>query len=126
VDFHIWPPRGTNLSWITQLDHPARSAASIGFQAALPYLVSIVILAACLFYLSAGRKRDFLWLNVVLTGVLFPLADISFGVAAYWFSDNDFHHIFGSGSLVARAVLTFWVAVLAALSALSLGRASRA
>ena len=120
-------PQGSTLSSFKIPDPDPRDGSVPNvLQAALPYLVSLAILAACLLYLGMPRERGFVWLNIVLTGVLFPLADISFGVTAYWFADNDFYYIFGSGSLTARVVLSFWVAVLAVLSFWIVGRASRA
>ena len=117
LDVHIWPPQGWNLSWITHLDPPTRGAASVQFQAALPYLISLLFLLASLYYLSANQRRsDWLWWNVTLTGVIFPLADLAAGTTAYWFADNDFFHIFGSGSNGVRAALSFWVLVLGTVS----------
>ncbi len=119
VDVHIWPPKGWNLSWMTEITNPQRSLASLRLQGALPYLISLFMLLGGLFYLSGlsgAPRRSFLWLNVVLTAVIFPLADLVAGVGAYWLAENDFYYVFGPGTLLLRGVLSFWVLVLGGLA----------
>jgi len=112
VDVHIWPPDGLNLSWMTEITNPSRSLGSLRLQGAMPYLISLLLLLAGLLYLAGAPRRGFLWLNVVLTAVAFPLADLVAGVGAYWFSGNDFYYVFGPGTLMVRVVLSFWLLVL--------------
>ena len=96
--FHVWPPRGVNLSWITEAPR-VRSVAEVQLQAMLPHVAGVAMVAASLFYLGGVRRMGFWQLNVVLTGVVFPLIDLGLSVGAYWFANNDYFFIFGPGTL---------------------------
>jgi hypothetical protein len=99
-----------------------RSAAAVQVQAMLPHVVAVGMVAVSLSYLSGARRMGFWQVNVVLTGVVFPLIDLGLGVGAYWFADNDYFFLFGPGTLTVRATLTLWFLVLIGLSALVLLR----
>jgi hypothetical protein len=120
VDFHVWPPRGLNLSWITAFSATPRSLASLRLEAAAPYLVSLLLLCGSLWYLAEPRRPGFLKSNLVLTGVVFAVADLALGVAGYWVADNDLSFVFGSGTTASRLFASVWVVALAGISGLIL------
>ena len=115
IDSHLWPPQGWNLSWTTVVSLSPRPPWVIRLQATLPYLVDLAFVAASLIYLLSIRVGGFWRLNVALTGIVFPLADLSLSVGAYWFADNDYFFVFGPGRLFVRATLSTCVLVLMAL-----------
>ncbi len=119
--FHVWPPRGANLSWITEAPR-LRSAGVVQLQAMLPHLVAVGLVLASLWYLGGARRMGFWQLNVALTGVVFPLIDLTLSVGSYWFADNDFFFVFGPGRLAVRATLTFWLLVMIGLAVFVLWR----
>ena len=125
VDFHIWPPRGLNLSWITAFSATPRSLASLRLEAAAPYLVSLLLLCGSLWYLTGTRRSGFLKSNIVLTGVVFALADLALGGAGYWVADNDLAYVFGPGTTASRLFASLWVVILAGVSGLILFHPAR-
>jgi len=120
VDFHVWPPRGWNLSWITAFSTAPRSPASLRVEAAAPYAVSLLLLCASLWVLAGPRLAGWRRWNVVLTGVVFALADLALGVAGYWVADNDLAYVLGPGTTASRLIASLWVALLAGLGGLVL------
>jgi len=125
VEFHVWPPRGLNLSWITAFSATPRSSASLRVEAAAPYVASLLLLCGSLWTLAGPRRAGLLRSNVVLTGVIFALADLALGVAGYWVADNDLAWVFGPGTTASRLFASFWVAALAGLSGLILFHPAR-
>lgn len=122
VDFHIWPPRGWNLSWITEFSPVPRSALSLGIQASAPYVVDLALVLGSLWILAKPAGLGFWRLNLLLTGLLFPLLDLGLAVAAYWFAGNDLTFIFGPGGAVLRITLSAWILGLCGLSVLVIRR----
>jgi hypothetical protein len=111
AEFHLWPPRGVNLSWITigfrRVPHPA----AVPLQAAAPYGVAVALIAASLWV--AGRlPSGFVRANVLVAGVVFPCAELATNVLAFWLGPNDFYYALGTQGLVARVLVTAAAAVV--------------
>lgn len=124
VEFHVWPPAHWNLSWIVEAPR-VRSPRLVQFQAALPHLLSLGFVFAGMYHLSRITALTATACNILLTAVVFPLIDLTLSVCSYWFVDNDYSFIFGSGQLVVRATLTIWLTTLLILAAWVVGQAAR-
>ena len=125
LDVHLWPPRGGNLSWITILATRPRAPWEIQLQALAPYAMSLLIAMATLHHLSSPAAWTPSRRNLALTGVVFPLLDLSLGVGTYGFSASDFRYVFGPPTRAVKIVLGMWVGVLAALWAAIVLRVAR-
>lgn len=124
LEFHVWPPAHWNLGWIVEAPR-VRSLRVVQFQAALPHVVSLGLVFAGMYYLSGITAPTATACNVLLTAVVFPLIDLTLSVCSYWFVDNDYSFIFGSGQFVFRATLTFWLTTMFILAAWVVGHAAR-
>ena len=116
ADFHLWPPRAGNLSWITFRLPLGVSPAAVPLQAAAPYVTALVLLFASLWAVRGRLPCGFLRANVVVTGVLFPLTEIGVNVVGYWCGGNDLYYVFGSRALPLREVVTAVACGVALLS----------
>jgi len=121
LEFHIWPPDGYNLSWIVT-GAAVRSAAVVGLQAALPHIVSLLMVFASLIYLARPAPWTAVDSNTALAGLCFPLLDLSLTVGGYWYGTNDLSYVFGPGSTFLKVVVSAWVAALLLLAAWVLSR----
>lgn len=105
AEFHLWPPRGVNLSWITIGFRRVPASAAVPLQAAAPYVVAVALIAGSL--RLAGRLPSGFWrANLLLAGVVFPCAEIATNVLAFWMGPNDFFYALGTQALVARLLVT--------------------
>ncbi len=110
-EIHLWPPRGVNLSWITLGFRRPPHPLVVPLQAAAPYVVALVLIAASLWgasRLPAGIVRA----NVIVTGVIFPCAEILTNVLAYWLAPNDLFWMLGTRALAARIAATVLAGVV--------------
>lgn len=116
AEFHVWPPRAGNLSWITFGFRAIPWRGAIPAQAAAPYVVAVAIVLGSLAWLRRGLGPGLLRANVILTGVVFPLAEIGVNVAGYWYGANDLYYVFGSLDWSYRAGSTAAIAGLGAVA----------
>ena len=76
-----------------------------------------------LWFLSKPRRIGWFWkLNLVLTGLAFPLLDLGLAVAAYWFAPNDLFFVFGPAGAALRLTLSGCIVLLCGLSVLVVRR----
>src|SRR5262247_2022872 len=80
ADFHLWPPRAGNLSWITFRFPLGVSPAAVPLQAAAPYVTALLLLFASLWAVSRRLPSGWLRANLVVTGILFPLTEVGVNV----------------------------------------------
>jgi hypothetical protein len=122
AEFHVWPPRGVNLSWIT-IGFPVRpSPWAVPLQAGAPYAVAVALLAGSVWMI--GRlPSGLLRANVVVGGVVFPCAELVTNVLAYWFGPNDFFWALGTQAPAARVGVTLVAGAIVLAAAASTTRA---
>jgi hypothetical protein len=100
--FHLWPPRGGTFSWITfrlPLDAPALATP---LQAAAPSVLALTFLGAALWAVCRRLPPGLLRANVVITGVLFPCAELATTAVGYWYGGNDLYYVLGAPTTVLR------------------------
>jgi len=123
-EIHLWPPRGVNLSWITLGFRRPPHPWAVPAQAAAPYVVALALITASLWGLGrlpAGIVRA----NLVVTGVIFPGAELVTNVLAYWRAPNDLYWMLGTHAVAARVGVTLAVVLVLAAAGRRTARALR-
>lgn len=126
AEFHVWPPRGANLSWITFRLPLEAPPVAVPLQAMAPFLVALALL---LLGVRAARRlpAGILRANVIVSLVVFPCCEIAANVVGYWYAPNDLYWALGgrTAALRSAAAATGAVVVAAALGAVAHTLAAR-
>lgn len=117
ADFHWWPPRGPNFSWITFGFPAPPSPLAVPLQAWAPYVVAVGLLVGSWVAVGRALPPGLLRANVVVTGILFPCAELVVNAVGYWYAPNDLYYALGARTQTLCALVQVVVAMLVLASA---------